>query len=52
MKDLSRWPVDRYVNIWVVGRIQLGVLGYAWLPSMLVGILSTVVPTGWCYQPK
>ena len=37
MKDLSRWPVDRYVNIWVVGRIQLGVLGYAWLPSMLVG---------------
>jgi len=37
MKDLSRWPVDRYVNIWVVGRIQMGVLGYAWLPSMLVG---------------
>ena len=37
MKDLSRWPVNRYVNIWVVGRIQLGVLGYAWLPSMLVG---------------
>gem|GEM_PF-842953 len=37
MKDLSRWPVHRYVNLWVVGRIQLGVLGYAWLPSMLAG---------------
>jgi hypothetical protein len=37
LKSLSRWPADRYVNIWVVGAIQGGVLGYAWLPLMLQG---------------
>jgi PKD repeat protein len=33
---IDAWPVDRYFNIWVVGRIQLetaGVIGYAYFPS-------------------
>ena len=37
LKDLSRWPADRYLNIWVVGQITLGILGYSYLPAMLVG---------------
>jgi PKD repeat protein len=33
---IDAWPVDKYFNIWVVGRIQLetsGVIGYAYFPS-------------------
>ena len=33
---VTAWPVNRYFNIWVVGRIQLetaGVIGYAYFPS-------------------
>jgi hypothetical protein len=37
MKDLSRWPTSRYLNIWVVKSIQSGILGYAYLPEMLAG---------------
>lgn len=37
LKDLMRWPADRYLNIWVVGQITLGVLGYSYLPAMLLG---------------
>lgn len=37
MKDLSRWPTNRYMNIWVVKSIQSGILGYAYLPETLVG---------------
>lgn len=35
MKDLSRWPVNRYLNIWVVKSIQSGILGYAYLPEVM-----------------
>ena len=35
MKDLSRWPVNRYLNIWVVKSIQSGILGYAYLPEVI-----------------
>ncbi len=35
MKDLSRWPVTRYLNIWVVKSIQSGILGYAYLPEVM-----------------
>jgi len=33
---IDPWPVNRYFNIWVVGRIELGengVIGYAYFPS-------------------
>jgi hypothetical protein len=35
MKDLSRWPVNRYLNIWVVKSIQSSILGYAFLPEVM-----------------
>lgn len=37
MKDLSRWPTTRYLNIWIVKSIQSGILGYAYLPETLNG---------------
>lgn len=37
MKDLSRWPVNRYLNMWVVKSIQSGILGYAYLPETMSG---------------
>jgi hypothetical protein len=37
MKDLSRWPTNRYLNIWIVKSIQSGILGYAYLPETLNG---------------
>lgn len=37
MKDLSRWPTTRYLNIWIVKSIQSGILGYAYLPETLIG---------------
>lgn len=33
MKDLNRWDPLNYVNIWLVGEIQGGVAGYAYLPA-------------------
>lgn len=36
MKDLSRWPTNRYLNIWIVKSIQSGILGYTYLPEMLL----------------
>jgi hypothetical protein len=36
MKNLSRWNPEKYLNIWVVGDIQNGTLGYSYLPTMLV----------------
>lgn len=35
MKDISRWPVERYLNIWVVKSVQSGILGYAYLPEVM-----------------
>ncbi len=32
MKSLSRWPTERYLNIWVVKNMN-GILGYAYLPE-------------------
>lgn len=37
MKDLSRWPTGRYLNIWVVKSIESGILGYTYLPDDLAG---------------
>ncbi|MBA4302743.1 MAG: hypothetical protein C0424_00805 [Sphingobacteriaceae bacterium] len=37
MKNLSRWPTGRYLNIWIVKSIQSGILGYAYLPADLAG---------------
>lgn len=35
MKNLSRWNPEKYFNLWVVGEILNGTLGYAFLPYML-----------------
>ena len=35
MKALSKWPQDKYLNIWIVNSIINGTLGYAYLPSMV-----------------
>jgi hypothetical protein len=36
MKDVSRWPTDRYLNIWVVQNIS-GALGYSFLAEWMDG---------------
>jgi len=36
MKDASRWPTDRYFNIWVVQNIS-GALGYSFLAEWMDG---------------
>ncbi len=36
MKDVSRWPTDRYLNIWVVQQIS-GALGYSFLAEWMDG---------------
>lgn len=36
MKDASRWPTDRYLNIWVVQNIS-GALGYSFLAEWMDG---------------
>lgn len=36
MKAVSSWPPDRYLNIWVVGNMPDGTLGYCYLPSMVI----------------
>ncbi len=33
MKNLSRWKPTCYINIWLVGDIKGGVIGYAYLPG-------------------
>ncbi len=33
VKDLNRWDPLSYVNIWLVGEIQGGVVGYAYFPA-------------------
>lgn len=34
MKDLSRWDPNKYLNVWIVKSIGLGIGGYAYLPSV------------------
>jgi len=36
MKNLSRWNPEKYFNLWVVGEILNGTLGYSYLPYMLI----------------
>ncbi|MDX1912904.1 MAG: zinc-dependent metalloprotease [Saprospiraceae bacterium] len=51
MKNLSRWPTDRYVNIWIVRCIlpdndctdNGGTLGYAYLPPVSAQVDGIVV---------
>lgn len=33
LKDLSKWPVNMYYNVWVVNSIQGGWAGYAFFPN-------------------
>lgn len=33
VKDLNRWDPYCYINVWIVGEIQGGVAGYAYLPG-------------------
>lgn len=35
MKNMSRWNPEKYFNLWVVGEILNGTLGYSYLPYML-----------------
>ena len=35
MKNISRWDPEKYFNLWVVGEILNGTLGYSYLPYML-----------------
>ena len=35
MKNMSRWNPEQYFNLWVVGEILNGTLGYSYLPYML-----------------
>jgi PKD repeat protein len=34
VKELARWPRNRYLNIWVVGDIASGAAGYAYYPGI------------------
>jgi PKD repeat protein len=34
VKDVSRWPRDSYLNIWVVGTIASGAAGYSYYPGV------------------
>jgi len=34
LKDLSRWDPSKYLNVWIVKGIGLGIAGYTYLPSV------------------
>lgn len=34
IKDVSRWPRDSYMNVWVVGTIASGAAGYSYYPGV------------------
>ncbi len=46
MKDLTRWDTERYLNIWVVKRIQSGILAFTYLPEVIAGDTDRVAIDG------
>lgn len=46
MKDLVRWDTERYLNIWVVKRIQSGILAFTYLPEVIAGDTDRVAIDG------
>ncbi len=57
IKDLSRWPVDQYYNIWVVNKISGsvnggGIAGYAYYPNGNDYDGTVLLSTEMTYQSK
>lgn len=46
MKNLSRWNPDKYLNIWVVGNITGGILGYAPTPDLISDSTYSILQDG------
>ena len=43
IKDLSKWPIDQYYNIWVVHEIHGSAAGYAYYPTSSYAYDGTVI---------
>jgi hypothetical protein len=46
VKDLVRWPNDRYLNVWLVNSIASGAGGYAYYPGASPDIDGIVLRSG------